>query len=280
MDFIVSTKADQSTAASRFSKMGTNKLFKIAKYVLFDILRNRFVLAYTLLLLALSMSFFNLEGDPIKSLMSLLNIVLIVLPMVSIIFTTIHSYNSYEFVELLLAQPMRRSTILAGLYIGVAGSLSTAFLAGVGIPVLLFGFGRQGLTLLLVGLLLTLVFVSMAFLVTVLSRDKAKGIGMALITWFYFSILYDGLILLGMFAFSDYPLEKPVLIASFLNPVDLGRIAMLMQLDAAALMGYTGAMFQQFFGSTLGHFVSLVVMSLWVILPIYFANRVFNRNDI
>lgn len=50
---------------------------------------------------------------------------------------------------------------------------------------------------------------------------------------------------------TDYPLEKATLTLVLLNPVDLGRILMLMQLDISALMGYTGAFFQQFFPAAL-----------------------------
>ncbi|MBK8557323.1 MAG: ABC transporter permease subunit [Lewinellaceae bacterium] len=254
--------------------------FKIAKYVLIDILRNRFVLAYTALLLLVSMSFFNLENDANKGIMSLLNIVLIVLPMVSIIFSTIHIYNANEFMELMLAQPIRRSAILLGQYTGIAGSLCLAWLVGAGVPILLYDSSSRGLVLIVIGLVLTLVFVSMALLATVLSRDKAKGIGIALVLWFYFSILYDGLVLMSMFAFSEYPLENVVLGLTFLNPVDLARIAMLMQLDAAALMGYTGAMFQQFFGSGLGVALSFLAMLAWAIFPLLISLRIFRHKDI
>ena len=71
---------------------------KITKYVLYDIIRNRFVMGYTLLLLVIGMSFFSFESDPNKGLLSLLNIILMVVPLVSIIFSTIHFYNSYEFI--------------------------------------------------------------------------------------------------------------------------------------------------------------------------------------
>jgi hypothetical protein len=43
-----------------------------------------------------------------------------------------------------------------------------------------------------------------------------------------------------------------MIILSALNPIDLGRILFLMKFDIAALMGYTGAVFQRFFGSGLG----------------------------
>ena len=134
--------------------------------------------------------------------------------------------------------------------------------------------------LVVCGLLLTLAFVSMAFLATVLSRDKARGIGVALLLWFFFTILYDGIVLMSMFAFSDYPLEKAVIGLAFLNPVDLARIAMLLQLDAAALMGYTGALFQHFFGSTVGAGLSFLAMLLWIVLPLWLAVRVFRKKDI
>ncbi|MBK7936000.1 MAG: ABC transporter permease subunit [Lewinellaceae bacterium] len=255
-------------------------MFKIAKYVVYDILRNRFVLAYTLFLLIVSMSFFNLESDAVKGMMSLLNIILIVLPLVSIVFATIHLYNSYEFMELMLAQPLRRSDIFLGEYIGMAISLCIAYTIGVGIPVLLYDGSARGGILVICGLMLTLAFVSLAFLATVLARDKARGIGIALLLWFFCTILYDGLVLMGMFAFSDYPLEKAVIGLAFLNPVDLARIAMLMQLDAAALMGYTGALFQYFFGSGMGAALSFAAMLLWIVLPLWLAVRVFNKKDI
>jgi Cu-processing system permease protein len=63
--------------------------------------------------------------------------------------------------------------------------------------------------------------------------------------WFYFSLIYDGLLLFFLFQFSDYPLEKAMIVLSSLNPIDLGRILILLKLDIAALMGYTGAVFDE-----------------------------------
>lgn len=269
-----------SAAVRTEHRPGIFQMLKIARYVVSDILRNRFILAYLLFLLVISMSFFNLESDPVKGMMSLLNIVLIVLPLVSIVFATIHLYNSYEFIELMLAQPLRRIDIILGEYFGVAISLCAAFCTGVGLPILLYDSSIHGATLLISGILLTLAFVSLAFLATVLSRDKSKGIGTALLLWFFSTILYDGIILMGMFAFSDYPLEKAVMFLAFLNPVDLTRIAMLLQLDTAALMGYTGALFQHFFGSALGVSLSFLAMLLWIFIPLWLAVLIFRKKDI
>jgi len=270
-------EAQQTT---RPSDMMHLPMFKIAKYVVYDILRNKFILGYLLFLVLVSMSFFNLESDPAKGMMSLLNIILIVLPLVSIVFATIHLYNSYEFIELMLAQPLRRSDIFLGQYLGMAASLCIAFGVGVGVPVLLYEGTMRGATLVGCGLLLTLAFVSLAFLSVVLARDKARGIGIALLLWFLCTILYDGLVLMGMFAFSDYPLEKVIIGLAFLNPVDLARIAMLLQLDSAALMGYTGALFQYFFGSAWGAGISILAMLAWIAVPLWVAVRIFRKKDV
>ncbi|MFN8355217.1 MAG: ABC transporter permease subunit [Spirosomataceae bacterium] len=253
---------------------------KVIKYVVYDIIRNKIVIAYTLFLLLISFAFFGLDTDPNKGLLSLLNIVLIVVPLVSIIFSTIHFYNSYEFIELLLAQPISRCKIFMSEYIGVASSLTYSFLVGVGIPAMVFNGTDKAAYLVLAGMLLTLVFVSIAFLASILTRDKAKGIGASLLLWFYFSLIYDGLVLLLLFSFSDYPLEKPILLLTSLNPIDLGRLIVLLKMDTSALMGYTGALFKEFFGSQLGVALSLVVMSLWAVLPLWVAQRVFGRKDL
>src|SRR5690606_2504837 len=84
---------------------------KVIKYVIYDIVRNRFVLSYTLLLLFTSLAFYGFGADGNKGVLSLLNIILMVVPLVSIVFTTIQFYNSYEFLELLSAQPISRKTI-------------------------------------------------------------------------------------------------------------------------------------------------------------------------
>jgi Cu-processing system permease protein len=255
-------------------------MLKLIKYVVYDILRNRILLGYTLLLLTVSLSLFNLEDDAAKATLSLTNLILIIIPLVSIIFSTIHFYNSYEFIELLVAQPLNRRTILLSQYFGVSISLFTAFFVGIGIPVLLYNASSTGLILILSGMLLTQIFVSIAFWASVVTRDKAKGIGLSLMIWFYFSLIYDGLILFFLFSFNDFPLEKPILALTCLNPVDLGRILILLKMDISALMGFTGALYKDYFGSAFGLVFSIVVMSIWIIIPMLFAIRIFNRKNL
>lgn len=255
-------------------------MLKISRYVLYDIVRNKVTLAYTAFLLLVSLSLFQMEEQSSKAVMSLSNIVLIVVPLVSMVFSTIHWYNSYEFIELMLTQPLSRKKVLLSEYTGISSSLVAAFLVGVGVPVVLYQFDATGLALLLIGSLLTLVFTSLAFLTSVQARDKAKGIGVALLLWFYFALIYDGLVLLVLFSFSDYPLEKLTLLLSSLNPIDLGRIFLMLQMDISALMGYTGATYKDFFGSNMGLFYTVGIMVVWVLIPLFFALRLFNRKDI
>ena len=97
---------------------------KIIKYVMTDILRNRIVLIYTVFLFITAFSMFSLEDNTTKGLLSLLNIILIIVPLVSIIFSTIYVYNSAEFIELLVSQPLKRKTIWLSLFTGLASSLA------------------------------------------------------------------------------------------------------------------------------------------------------------
>ena len=255
-------------------------MLKVAKYVVYDILRGKVAAAYTLLLLVISISLFGIQSDPSKSIVSLMSVVIIIVPLVSAVFSTTYFYNSYEFIELLVAQPISRITILLGVYIGVAFSLSAALFTGIGIPVLIFSYSATGIMVAIAGLGLSLSFVSIAFLASLVSRDKARGIGLTLMLWFYFSVIYDGLVLAFLFAFNDYPLDKAVIALASLNPVDLGRIMILLKLDISALMGFTGAVYKKFFGGSFGIIYSAGLMILWVILPLALSVRIFKKKDL
>jgi Cu-processing system permease protein len=253
---------------------------RVIKYIFYDILRTRFILLYTLFLFVSTMAMYQLDSDSGKVVLSLLNIVLMVVPLVSIVFTTIHFFNSYEFIELMLAQPIKRSVIFLGEYIAIAFSLCAAYLVGVGLPVLIYGMNQSGITLLFTGVMLSMVFVSLAFFSSVLTRDKAKAIGIVLLFWFYFSLIYDGLLLWIIYTFSDYPLEQTTLTLVSFNPVDLARIIMLLTLDISALMGYTGAFYKDFFGSYQGLLFSTVILILWILLPLWRSVHIFSKKDL
>ena len=253
---------------------------KMIKYVITDILRNKIVIAYTLFLLAISLSVFNLDDNPAKGLLRLLNLVLIIVPLVSIVFSTIYIYNSSEFIVLLVSQPLKRKKIWTSLFFGLSGSLTLAVLTGVGIPIVLYSSNITGLVMIGMAALLTIIFVSIAMLAAVITRDKAKGIGVSILLWLYFSLLFDGLALFILFQFQDYPMEKAMIVMSGLNPIDLGRILILLKMDISALMGYSGAIFKDSFGSNLGFALALLIMVLWAVIPNWLSLRKFSRKDL
>ena len=96
----------------------------IIKYVVLDLVKNKIVLVYTFFLLAMSLGIFSMDENATKGIMSLMNLVLIFIPLVSIIFSTIYVYNSSEFIELLVAQPLKRKTLFNGMDINSFGIIS------------------------------------------------------------------------------------------------------------------------------------------------------------
>ncbi|AWL09665.1 ABC transporter permease subunit [Aquirufa nivalisilvae] len=253
---------------------------KIYKHVIADIIRNRIVIFYTLILLLASLSVFSLEDTSSKGLLSMLNIILMIVPLVCLIFSTIYMYNSSEFIELLLSQPLKRNTIWWSLFIGLITALGLAFFVGAGVVILIFEPSFLGLMLVICGLLLTFIFTAIALLAAVLTKDKAKGIGLSIILWLFYAIIFDGIVLFMLFQWADYPIEKFMIVISMLNPIDLARILILMQMDVSALMGYTGAIFKDFFGTTGGIIISFGTLMLWVIIPFACSLRYFKKKDL
>lgn len=253
---------------------------KIIKYVVSDILRNKIIIAYTLFLLIISFGLFVIEDVPEKSLMSMLTMNLTLIPLISTMFSTIYIYNSGEFIELLAAQPVKRKTLWFSIFVSLALALSIAFFIGFGIPVLIFSANSVGITMIITGIILSVIFVSISLFTAVYIKDKTKGIGAALLLWLFFTVVFDGLVLFLLFQFLDYPLENLIVVLSMLNPVDLVRIVSLMQMDVSALMGATTAVFKKTFTGMSGSFITYGVLILWLILPLYFSIRKFDKKDL
>jgi Cu-processing system permease protein len=257
---------------------------KIFKYELSDVIRSNWVLVYAAFFLAVTEALFRFGGGSSSVMLSLLNVVLILVPLVCAIFGTMYLYNAREFTELMLSQPVQRSSLFVGLYTGLAVPLAASFVVGVGLPFAFHGVetSSQATTLALmlgIGVLLTFVFVALAALVATLFQDKVQGLATAVLGWLFFAVLYDGLVLLLVNAFAQYPLEKPMIGLTLLNPVDLARVLLILQFDISALMGYTGAVFQTFFGSAWGMGIAFGTLGLWLVVPLGFTLRAFRRRD-
>ena len=259
-------------------------MLKILKYSFYDLMRSRWSYVYFFFYLLLGVVLLFLNNNLSKAVITLMNVIITLVPLIGTIFGVMYYYNSKEFTELLLAQPIKRTSIFIGQYLGVALSLSMSLILGLGLPFVFYGIFMSSaiwdFTLLLVtGTFLTLIFTALAFNIALSNENKIKGFGYAILLWLFLAVIYDGIFLMSLVFFEDYPLDKFSLIGTMFNPIDLSRILILLKLDISALLGYTGAVFKQFFGTNLGFIISTAVLSLWVIIPTYFIKRKAERKD-
>lgn len=247
-------------------------------------MRSRWSYVYFMFYLLLGIVLLFLNNDLSKAVITLMNVIIILVPLIGTIFGVMYYYNSKEFTELLLAQPVKRSSIFLGQYLGVAVSLSLSLIIGLGLPFIFYGLFQSAAIwdfslLLITGTFLTFIFTALAFNIALYNENKIKGFSYAILLWLFLAVIYDGLFLMSLVLFEDYPLDKFSLVATMFNPIDLSRILILLKLDISALMGYTGAVFQKFFGTNLGLIISLSVLCVWVILPVFNLNRKSGKKD-
>ena len=248
-------------------------MLKILKYSFYDLMRSRWSYVYFLFYLLLGFVLLFLNNDVNKAVITLMNIIIVLTPLIGTIFGVMYYYNSREFTELLLAQPINRKKIFMGQYIGISLSLTLSLGLGLGVPFTLYGLFKSAAIfnfslLLIVGSFLNFIFVALSYNIALSNENKIKGFGYAILLWLFLAVIYDGLFLMTLIIFDDYPLDKLSLVGTMLNPIDLSRTLILLKLDISALLGYTGAVFKQFFGTSFGLIVSFVMLTVWVILPV------------
>jgi len=259
-------------------------MIKILKYSFFDLMRSRWSYVYFAFYLSLGFVLLFLNNDVNKAIITLMNIIIVLTPLIGTIFGVMYYYNSKEFTELLLAQPIKRNTIFMGQYLGISISLTLSLILGLGIPFLMYGLFMSSAIfdftlLLVVGTLLNFIFVALAFNIALSNENRIKGFGYAILMWLFLAVIYDGVFLISLVMFNEYPLDKFALLTTMINPIDLSRILILLKLDISALLGYTGAVFKKFFGTDFGLLISFAVMLLWVILPVLRIKTKLKKKD-
>lgn len=259
-------------------------MLKILKYSCYDLMRSRWSYFYLGFYLILGFVLLFLNHDIGKAIITLMNIIIVLVPLISTIFGIMYYYDSKEFTELLLALPVKRSSIFIGQYLGVALSLSMSLLLGLGIPFICYGLFASDiifdfLMLLVIGAFLTFIFSALAYNIGLRNENKIKGFGLAILLWLFLAVIYDGIFLSILMVFGDYPLENIALIGTLLNPIDLSRILILLKLDISALLGYTGAVFKKFFGSSSGSVLSFLLLLVWTLLPILLLYRTGKKKN-
>jgi Cu-processing system permease protein len=249
-------------------------------------IRSRWVFIYAGFYLIATMALLLLSNDLSKVLISLTNIIIILTPLIGILFGTIYYYNSKEFIQLLMAQALSRWSIFSGMYFGLACALCLSILLGIGIPMIIYGVLTSPdlsifLLLITMACTLSIIFSLIAFIIAMKFDDKVKGLSISIFVWLFFAIIYDGIFLLLLLTFKEYPLDKMTISMIMLNPIDLARILILMKLDMSAMMGYTGAVLSKFLGRGIGILFVSGSLFLWTVLPLwrlYFlgSKRTFN----
>lgn len=256
----------------------------VLRHELRNVVRHRGVLVFAAGTFLLTESILRLTGSAGRTLTTLLDLVLLVVPLVTMMFGIISWHASREFTELLLTQPVRRDGLFAALYLALVLPLAAAFAIGLLLPLLLHrAIDAESIELLLTmlggGIALAFVFGGLALLIGVSIDDRLRGVTLGLMVWLMLTVGYDALALLVSTTFADYPLEKPMLGLMLGNPVDLARTLIVLHSDAAALMGYTGAVMHRFLGSALGTIAALAGLALWILIPAWAGRRAFERRD-
>ena len=249
-----------------------------------SLLRGKWVIGYGLIFLVLTDTLLRFGGGGSETLLSLSNVMLLFVPLVGMIYGILYIYQSREFVELLLTQPINRRVLYWGLFLGISTPLMAAFILGSMLPLGWHGIlmidGMASAMVLGLGGILTLIFASLGFVFGLMFyEDKIKGFGFTIVVWLFLVILYDGLVLMLVFIFGDYPLENFVIAVSMFNPIDLARIMVMLEFDVSALMGYTGAVFNRFFGTAFGITTASVMLLIWLAVPSWIGLNVFKKKD-
>lgn len=261
-------------------------------------LRNRWVLATTLLLLALSLTLSFLGSAPTGNvgvraldvvIVSLSSLTIFLLPLIALLisYDAIVGEVDRGTMLLLLSYPVARWQVMLGKFIGHLAILAFATILGYGAsaaalavtgatidPESWFAFGR----LIASSVLLGAAFVAIGYLISAKVRDRGTAGGIAIGVWLLLVLLYDMAILGILVADQGRMLSANALnVLLLLNPADAYRMFNLAgSAGVSSLAGMAGVAESL----TLPPLLLVATLALWVLLPLAAATAIFSRREL
>ena len=276
--------------------MDFQAIYDIARHELTVTIRNRWTALFAVVfaILVTSIAYFGVMAEGYSGMQSftrtsasLLNLVLYIVPLISLTMGTLSLTGDKGSMELLFSQPVSRSEVVIGKILGLFFSIALSTLAGFAFAGMLvvLGHGTVGLAryagLVGLSLLLSLSFLSIALLVATANRRKPRAIGVALFLWFFFVIFYDLLAISGALFLRGESANIVLFLSLFGNPVDMVRVSTLIILENASIFGAAGAALLRFLGGgTLGFVVLVSALVVWICAPVAIACRLLRRQDV
>ena len=264
-----------------------NQIWNIARKELNDGLRNRWLLAISLVfaLLAVGIAWFGAAASgqvgftsiP-ATIASLASLATFLMPLIALMlaYDAIVGEEEGGTLMLLLTYPLGRGQILLGKFLGHGLILALATLIGFGcaaiaiavlvedieISLLVWAFGRFMISSMLLGW----VFLALAYVLSSLAREKSTAAGLALGLWFLFVLVFD-LALLAVLVISEGKFNPDLLPWLLLfNPTDIYRLINLSGFDVGS--SAIGVL-------TLGDDLPIAGWLLWVCLVIWVSVSLF-----
>ena len=261
-----------------------------------DSLRNRWVLAASVLLAALALSLGFLGSSPTGSVkVDPLTVTVVSLSSLSI-FPLIAMLLSYDSLigeiergtmALLLSYPVSRNQILAGKFIGHLIILALATTAGYGIAGITLQLANGSFDiaawkpfalLIAASVILGAAFLSMGYLISAKVKERGTAAGIAIGVWLFFVVIFDMALLGILVADTQQTITAPVVETVLLfNPTDIYRLLNLTGYENTAMYAGMAGLSEQI---SLTMPVLLTAQILWVIIPLILAARIFGKRQI
>jgi Cu-processing system permease protein len=257
-------------------------------------LESRWLFGFTALLtaLVLGLSFFGMAQSRevgfqgfARVTLSLMNLVLFIVPLTGLMLGVTSVTGGSGALPLLLAQPVSRREVLAGKLLGLGAALTVAQLVGFGgggvVVALSAGADQVRGFAALTGLSIALgwLMVSTSLMIAVLRPDRLKAMSTALFLWLLLVVAYDLVVLGATTLLGGLPLQRVLVPALLLNPVDIARVLTTLAVGSGALFGPTSAVLMKLSGTSAGIGIGLLVLLVETIVPAAIAMWVFQRRD-
>ncbi|WP_315739548.1 MULTISPECIES: ABC transporter permease [unclassified Bradyrhizobium] len=261
-------------------------------------IRNRWVLASTLLLAGLALSLTFLGSAPTGTvgaraldvvIVSLSSLTIFLIPLIALLISHDAIVGDMErgTMLLLLSYPVARWQVLLGKFLGHLAVLAFATCLGYGaaaVALLIAGshFDSDGLAAFaaMIGssVLLGAVFVAIGYLVSAVVRDRGTAAGVSIGLWLVLVLIYD-MALLGLLVIDQgRNVSGGVLSALLLlNPTDAYR---LFNLTGFANVSLFSGMAGLAGSSTLSVQALLAALVLWTLVPLAGAALAFSRREL